>query len=189
MPMQIDRLTRRWAAAAVAAGVAIFFALELREEPDMSPLDMVLQLVEVLPVVLMSVGLALLFRIVSQQRDEQLTLLRDLEVARLQGQRWRAESRALLNGLGDAIETQFSRWNFTDAEREVALLLLKGKSHKEIAHATGRSERTVRQHAVVVYQKSGCAGRAELAAFFLEDLVLPSEPNAVAVQSTENAVS
>jgi hypothetical protein len=40
---------------------------------------------------------------------------------------------------------------------------------------TGRRERTVRQHGVVVYQKSGLAGRAELAAYFLEDLMLPEE--------------
>ena len=49
----------------------------------------------------------------------------------------------------------------------------KGRSHKQIAYATGRSERTVRQHAVSVYHKSGLNGRAELAAFFLEDILLP----------------
>ncbi len=38
-----------------------------------------------------------------------------------------------------------------------------------------RSERTVRQHAIAVYSKSGLAGRAELAAFFLEDLLLPQQ--------------
>jgi hypothetical protein len=32
----------------------------------------------------------------------------------------------------------------------------------------------VRQHAVSVYRKSGLAGRAELAAFFFEDMLLPS---------------
>ena len=56
----------------------------------------------------------------------------------------------------------------------VALLLLKGHAHKQIAAATQRSERTVRQHGVTVYEKSGLAGRAELAAFFLESLMLPS---------------
>jgi DNA-binding NarL/FixJ family response regulator len=54
-----------------------------------------------------------------------------------------------------------------------ALQLLKGQSHKEIAAATGRSERTVRQHAVAAYHKAGVAGRAELAGFFLGDLSLP----------------
>ena len=57
--------------------------------------------------------------------------------------------------------------------------MLKGRSHKQIAFATGRSERTVRQHAVAVYQKSGLNGRAELAAFFLEDILLP-ESHAIA---------
>jgi DNA-binding CsgD family transcriptional regulator len=71
------------------------------------------------------------------------------------------------------MESQFERWGLTGAERDVALRLLKGQSHKEIAYVTGRSERTIRQHAVAVYQKSGLHGRAELAAFFLEDLPLP----------------
>ena len=69
---------------------------------------------------------------------------------------------------------QFRAWELTPTEGEVALLLLKGHGHKQIAAATGRSERTVRQHAVAVYQKSGLQGRAELSAFFLEGLMLPS---------------
>ena len=95
--------------------------------------------------------------------------------ATLQAERdeWRASAQAALAGLGAAIETQFAAWKLTPAESEVALLLLKGYGHKQIAGATQRSERTVRQHAVTVYQKSGLAGRAELAAFFLEDLLLP----------------
>jgi len=86
---------------------------------------------------------------------------------------WRASAESALSGLGRAIDERFSAWGLTPAEREVALLLLKGRSHKQIAYATGRSERTVRQHAVAVYQKSRLNGRAELAAFFLEDLMLP----------------
>ena len=76
-------------------------------------------------------------------------------------------------GLGRAIDRQFDAWGLTPAEREVALLVLKGHGHKQIAGLTGRSERTVRQHAVTVYGKAGLGGRAELAAFFLQDLMLP----------------
>ncbi len=86
---------------------------------------------------------------------------------------WRARAERALQGLGSAVDEQFGAWQLTPAEREVALLLLKGRGHKQIAAATGRSERTVRQHAVAVYQKSGLQGRAELAAFFLEDLAVP----------------
>lgn len=87
---------------------------------------------------------------------------------------WRASAESALAGLGRAIDERFTAWGLTPAEREVAVLLLKGRSHKQIAYATGRSERTVRQHAVAVYQKSGLNGRAELAAYFLEDLMVPS---------------
>jgi len=100
--------------------------------------------------------------------------------ATLQAERdhWRESAQAALAGLGVAIDRQFDAWKLTPAEREVALLLLKGYGHKQIAGVTQRSERTVRQHAVTVYQKSGLAGRAELAAFFLEDLLLPRETGA-----------
>jgi len=88
---------------------------------------------------------------------------------------WRASARQALEGLGRAMDQRFDAWQLTPAEREVALALLKGRSHKAIAHESGRSERTVRQHAVAVYQKSGLGGRAELSAFFLEGVRLPEE--------------
>lgn len=106
--------------------------------------------------------------------SREVTVLRR-SVAEQQAERdaWRADAERALAGLGAAIDGRFTAWRLTPAEREVALSLLKGKSHKEIAAATGRSERTVRQHAIAVYQKSGVAGRAELAAFFLDELSLP----------------
>ena len=100
-------------------------------------------------------------------------LQRSLEERKVERDAWRESAHKALDGLAKAIDAQFRTWALTPAEREVALQLLKGRSHKEIAAAAGRSERTVRQHAVAVYQKSGLGGRAELAAFFLEDLMLP----------------
>jgi len=88
---------------------------------------------------------------------------------------WRERTTHVLGTLGAEIDAQFERWSLTRAERDVALLLLKGLGHKEAAAQLGRSERTVRQHAVSLYRKSGLGGRAELAAFFLEDLLLPAE--------------
>jgi DNA-binding CsgD family transcriptional regulator len=111
---------------------------------------------------------------------------RTLEERKAERDAWRASAEAALAGLGDAVDKQFHVWGLTPAEREVALLLLKGRSHKAIAYATGRSERTVRQHAVTVYQKSKLGGRAELAAFFLEDLMLPDMARAVAHADRES---
>lgn len=88
--------------------------------------------------------------------------------------RWHESTRKLLADLGREVDRQFGAWAFTPTEREVALLLLKGLSHKEIARRTDRSERTVRQHAVAAYRKSRLDGRASLAAFFLGDLSLPA---------------
>jgi DNA-binding CsgD family transcriptional regulator len=102
--------------------------------------------------------------------------------------RWRTSAQHALEGLGRAIDAQFAEWRLTPAEREVALMLLKGYGHKQIAALTDRSERTVRQHAGVVYEKAGLAGRAELAAFFLHDLMLPDEePAAVAGSASAGA--
>jgi DNA-binding NarL/FixJ family response regulator len=92
---------------------------------------------------------------------------------RAEAERWRAEARHLIEGLGEAIDRQFERWGLSPAEREVGLLLLKGLSHHEIADLRGVSERTVRQQAQALYKKAGLAGRAELSAYFLEDLLGP----------------
>lgn len=169
----LDRTVRAWALLAIVAGVALFLWLELREEPALTAWDLTVEALEVLPLVFACVGVVLLFRIASRQREDQLVLIRDLEVARVQGQRWRTEARMLLTGLGDAIDAQFGRWNLTEAEREVALLLLKGLSLKEVAAVRATTERTIRAQAQSVYGKAGLTGRASLSAFFLEDLLSP----------------
>lgn len=103
------------------------------------------------------------------------TLRRSLEEQSVERDAWKASAQAALDGLGRAIDEQFRSWQLTPTEREIALMLLKGYGLKEIAALTTRSERTVRQHASVVYEKAGLAGRAELAAYFLKDLMLPTE--------------
>ena len=74
-----------------------------------------------------------------------------------------------------SIDRQFQRWQLTPAEAEVGVLLLKGLTHKQVAEVRDTSERTVRQQARLLYRKAGLAGRSELAAFFLEDLLLPRQ--------------
>lgn len=99
---------------------------------------------------------------------------------------WRKQAQEYLRGLGEAIASQLGEWGLTAAESETALFLLKGFSHKEIGNLTGKSERTVRQHAIAVYRKSGLSGRAELSAFFLEDLLLPPTPEEKPGPQSEN---
>lgn len=95
-------------------------------------------------------------------------------VLKKESEEWRNRSRTYLDGLSEAIDRQLSIWNLTPAEKEVAFLLLKGMSLKEIAGIRGTAEKTARVQSMSIYSKSGLAGRSELAAFFLEDL-LPAE--------------
>lgn len=113
---------------------------------------------------------AWLVRRLGRRARELSTRLADTEAA---AKRWREDAQAVLQGLGACIDAQFGRWALSEAEKETALLLLKGLSHKEIASARGISDATARQQAGAVYRKAGVAGRSELAAFFLEDLALP----------------
>jgi putative tricarboxylic transport membrane protein len=78
--------------------------------------------------------------------------------------------RALTN-IQDHIALEFDNWHLTAAEREIALLLLKGLRLKDIADARGTSERTVRQQAQAIYKKARLEGRFELAAYFIEDII------------------
>jgi len=118
-------------------------------------------------------GVAFLWLRLRAAHGERRRLGQDLRLARAEAERWRAEARDLLAGLGEAVSQQFTRWGLTPAEQEVGLLLLKGLSHKEVAAVRATSERTVRQQALSIYKKAGLGGRAELAAFFFEDLLLP----------------
>jgi len=96
-----------------------------------------------------------------------------LELTTAEAARWRQEAHHLMTGLAEAIDSQFERWQLSPAEKEVALLLLKGLSHREIANARNVTEATARQQARAVYRKAELSGRHDLAAFFLEDLMLP----------------
>lgn len=162
-----------WAALAVVGGVGLLISLEILEEPHLSLSEILLEMIEPTLIVVTAVGVVYLLQRTKRQHEEQLSLIRDLEVARAEGAKWRADMRDVLRGLGDAIDAQFERWGLTDAEREVALLMLKGLSHKEIAAVRDSSEKTVRQQARAVYAKANLSGRAALSAFFLEDLLLP----------------
>ena len=118
-----------------------------------------------------AVACALLAVRMQSQHEEKLSLIRDLEMARAEGESWRREARSLVAGLGVAIEKQFETWGLSAAEREIGLLMLKGFSHKEIAAFRGTTDATVRHQAKAVYQKAGVESRTAFCAFFLEDLL------------------
>jgi DNA-binding CsgD family transcriptional regulator len=146
---------------------------------------MALQSFEVLVFVSALAGIGFNWRQLMAARDRSERLDQELAEARAEAhrwsedaKRWNQDAQAILQGLGAAIDRQFDRWGLTPAEREIALLQLKGLRHKAIAELRNTSERTVRQQALNVYRKSGLNGRNDLAAFFLENLLLPGSQRA-----------
>jgi len=86
------------------------------------------------------------------------------------------DKTARLSGkLFEIMNNQFNNWQLSPSEHEVALFLIKGLSMKEISQMRNVKEKTVRQQATQIYAKSGYAGRHELAAHFIEDLMLVDE--------------
>ena len=133
-------------------------------------------LLDLLEKSLLAVGVAATAVIALELRGlkrDRADLLNDLARARAEGEHWRAEVRQHLDGLSRAIATQFVAWHLSPGEADVASLLLKGLSHKEIARLRDSSEATVRPQAAAIYRKSGLGSRAELSAFFLEELLPP----------------
>jgi DNA-binding CsgD family transcriptional regulator len=126
-----------------------------------------------------SVGLISLFGIFYVLRDSFKTKHNLIETNqnfsayRQESEKWRAESKKYLEGLSSAIDEQLSKWGLTPAEKEVAFLLLKGLSLKDVANIRNTSEKTARVQSMAIYAKAGLASRSELSAFFLEDLLVP----------------
>ncbi len=107
-------------------------------------------------------------------KSHQLVVSREVILEReKEVERWKLESQKYIQGLSVAIDAQLARWSLSPSEKDVALLILKGLSLKEIAELRNTAEKTVRAQSVSIYSKSGLAGRSELAAFFLEDLLVP----------------
>jgi DNA-binding CsgD family transcriptional regulator len=161
-----------------AAPAAVFFLITICVTVDLVA-DMVRNqldlhvITEVFGILLSLGGLAMMWRLLSRTRTRAQDLAQALDGTRADLSRWRGEAAQLLDGLGALIDQQFREWDLSPAESEVALLLLKGLSLKEIAGVRRSSEPTVRQQAQAVYRKADLTGRAELAAFFLEDLLQP----------------
>lgn len=92
-----------------------------------------------------------------------------------QAEQWKSSVQKHIDGLSSAIDEQLNLWQLSSSEKEVALLLLKGLSLKDISDIRSTSEKTARAQSAAIYAKAGLAGRSELAAFFLEDLLQPQD--------------
>ncbi|WP_170430219.1 helix-turn-helix transcriptional regulator [Ruegeria arenilitoris] len=70
----------------------------------------------------------------------------------------------------DLLSAYFEKWGFSDAERDVARLLIKGCSTAEMAEIRDAKEGTIKAQTNSIYRKSGYSGKAQFLSAFLEDL-------------------
>ncbi|OHE90054.1 MAG: hypothetical protein A2213_12290 [Lysobacterales bacterium RIFOXYA1_FULL_68_6] len=128
---------------------------------------------EILAAGLALLGAVHLLRSTLRLRRRLVRQAEDLSQVRAQAEAWRQQARRHVEGLSRSIDAQLDGWRLSPAEKDVAFLLLKGLGLREIADLRGTHEKTVRAQSASIYAKAGLAGRSELAAFFLEDLLVP----------------
>lgn len=166
----LSKSERSWIVVLVL-GIALFTVLDVIEDwEDGSPLSHIIPEVFVI-FACSSAGMVLLLRLIGSRHEFLESTRGELEAAKSEAALWRQKTAGLSRGVSDAISEQLASWGMTPAEQDISFLLIKGLSTKEIAAVRETSERTIRQQSSEIYRKSGLSGRAQLAAFFIEDLL------------------
>jgi DNA-binding NarL/FixJ family response regulator len=93
----------------------------------------------------------------------------------LESKKWKEYSKKYIQGLSQSIDEQLTKWQLSRSEKEVAFLLIKGFSFKEISQFRNTTEKTARTQSASIYAKANLANRSQLSAFFLEDLLAPNK--------------
>lgn len=79
--------------------------------------------------------------------------------------------RSLRGEFDVLLQARFARWNLTPAQRDVALLTLRGLRIAEIARLRGSAEGTVKAHLGAVFRAAGVGTRNELQGLFMEEFL------------------
>jgi len=126
---------------------------------------------EILIVIFSYSGLIYFLYLITKQSKKQkfleanlIKIRKDLESSNIRLQKGKKDYQQV-------IQWQFTEWQLSPSEKEVALLLLKGLSLKEVATCRSTHEKTVRKQASTIYNKSKLGGRHELSAWFFEDML------------------
>lgn len=134
------------------------------------PLDHIL--LESLIVIASGIGAIFLIKNMYELTSDIATLKQALLISDDKFRNISEEMKNARHEYSAVIHSQFEQWSLTPSEQEVAMLLLKGLSFKEISGVRSTKEKTVRQQASVIYSKASVEGRHEFAAWFLEDFMV-----------------
>lgn len=149
------------AAAALQIGCGAVFLSDVLLEWDENRLHSV---VEALAVLALTIGAAISFR------EYRLLLRRNTKIER--------ELGAASGAFQEAIEQHFDQWQLTAAERDVALLSIKGVTITDIARMRSTKEGTIKAQSAAIYRKAGVSSRAELISILIEELIAGLHPPA-----------
>ncbi len=167
-------ISQRWVLSIILSTIAAIGATDIIS--DLSDgADLVHVVIECIGILASTLGIVWIWKDNIQLRSQSEQMQSKFLALNEEALQWRTRSQDFAKGLSMSIDQQLEKWKLSRAEKEVALLLLKGLSLKEISTVRSTSERTTRQQAQEVYRKSGLSGRSELAAFFLEDILIISE--------------
>ena len=165
-PASVRTTGRTGRAAALSALLAVqafaagFFLIDIAQDIagwQVLPGEELHYAIELIAVVALVVGVA----------------LAALEIRRVMARQERIEQqlRVASGAFHDLLEEHFDDWRLTPAERDVALMAIKGFSIAEIAELRQTRTGTVKAQCASVYAKAGVSGRPQLLSLFIDQLM------------------
>jgi len=127
--------------------------------------------------VLSSITLLLLLADYLIQRKSLRSVQAQLDAARGRLLQIDESAPGIANKYRDIIQKQFEDWDLTGSEQQIAIMLIKGLSFREVAEIRKTKDKSVRQQATRIYKKANVTGRHELAGWFFEDLFVDVPPS------------
>jgi DNA-binding CsgD family transcriptional regulator len=104
-----------------------------------------------------------------QNTEKKLKVNHALEIEKIMNERGALTKTKNFESI---LDVHLNVWSLTEAEKVVALHLLKGLTSKEISDLRNVSEKTIRNQSHSIYSKSGLSGKHELAAYFLKEFLV-----------------
>ena len=125
-----------------------------------------------LTIVLSFWGIIMLFRLIRKHGKDIDRLHQRVELSENNLELTHSKLKEIGREYSVYLHKQFDAWALTPSEKEVATLLLKGFSFKEVADFRNTKAKTVRQQASSIYAKASVTGRHEFSAWFFEDMLV-----------------
>lgn len=159
-PNKSQRINILWLGMVLSTVCTVFFAMDIFGDMVLDrefPTQNTHHIAELFVVVLSLVSFVFHFR--------------ELKRFFKQHRKTRHQVRVASGEFAQVIETLFTEWELTPAEKDVAIYLIKGMSFADIATIRNAKEGTVKAQSNALYRKAGVKGCHELLALFLDELL------------------